>query len=506
MSGALLEMRDVHKRFPGVHALRGVSLDVRAGEVHAIVGENGAGKSTLMHILAGAQAPDDGAEIRLAGRTVVISDERAAQRLGIAIVFQERSLFDLLSIADNVFAARQPTGKTGHIDRRALVDRTRALLADLDVHADPRTPVGELSPAMQQMVEIAKALSLEPRVLILDEPTAALTETEKSALFRVIARLRDRGIGIIYISHRLEEIFAIADRVTVLRDGEYQGTVPVGQTSPADLIRRMVGRDIPLPAARSQANLASGVPPRFVVRGLSDRAGSRTRPALRDVSFEVRAGEILAFSGLAGAGRTELALCLFGARQRAAGEILIDGHKVAPRSPQQAIAAGIGYLSEDRKELGLFLDMSIADNIAAAGLASFGTWWLADARRDEVAVEYRDRLHVVSRDVGQPVRGLSGGNQQKVALAKWLLLAPKVLIVDEPTRGVDVGAKAEMHALLRKLADDGTAVVVISSDLPEVLALGDRVAVMREGRLVATLPRGEATEEAIMQLAAGATN
>jgi ABC-type sugar transport system ATPase subunit len=497
----LLSVRDVHKRFPGVHALRGVSLDVAAGEVHALVGENGAGKSTLMHVLAGVHRPDQG-QVLLDGQPVTIADEQAAQRLGIAIVYQERSLFPLLDVAENVYAGRQPVRRLGRIDRRALDAGARRVLAELDVDVDPRTLVGQLPPALQQMVEIAKALSLDPRVLILDEPTAALTETETRALFRAVQRLEARGIAVIYISHRLEEIFEIARRVTVLRDGSEQGTVAIADTDPADLVRRMVGRDV-APTAARVGSLEEGRPA-LEVRGLVDPPDGPARPLLKDVSLSVRRGEVLALAGLAGAGRTELALSIFGARPRGAGDILVDGRSVSPRSPAEAIAAGVGYLSEDRKELGLFLEMSLADNVAAAALPTFGRVWLDDGRVRDVAAEQRTRLRIASRDVDQPVRALSGGNQQKVALAKWLLVEPRVLIVDEPTRGVDVGAKAEVHALLLELAARGTAVVVISSDLPEVLALGDRVAVMREGRLVAVLGRGEATEETVMHYAARA--
>ncbi len=501
MTAALLQVKDIHKRFPGVHALKGVSLEISSGEVHALVGENGAGKSTLMHILAGVHQPEG--VIVFEGKTVAIPDEQAAQRMGIAIVYQERSLFGLLSVAENIFAARQPVGRLGMIDRRALVERARRVLAELDVTVDPRTPAGELSPALQQMVEIAKALSLDPRLLILDEPTAALTGAETTALFRVVRRLKERGIGVIYISHRLEEIFQIADRVTVLRDGTWQGTLGIAQTSPADLVRRMVGREI---TAAPRAVPPADAPVVLEVRGLADPPDGPFRPLLEDVSFTLRKAEVLAWAGLAGAGRTELALSLFGVRPRGAGEIVLDGRAICPRSPREAIEAGIGYLSEDRKDLGLFLEMSLAENVAAAALARFGAFWLDDRRLHTVAAEFREKLRIASRDVRQPVRSMSGGNQQKVALAKWLLVAPKVLIADEPTRGVDVGAKAEVHTLLFQLASQGTAVMVISSDLPEVLALGDRVAVMREGRLAGILDRKDATQERVMHHAARGGN
>jgi len=498
----LLAADNIQKSFPGVQVLGGVSFDVRAGEVHAFVGENGAGKSTLMNILAGVHQPDAGT-ISFNGRgAVMLADEHAAQQLGIAIVFQERSLFPTLSVAENIFAARQPAGRFGRIDRARMFAEARALLDRLGLGAvSPATPLSELSPAGQQMVEIAKALSLDAKLMIFDEPTAALTPAETSALFRVILGLRADGVGVIYISHRLEEIFCIADRVTVLRDGKLQGTLSVAATGTDDLVRRMVGREVALHQRRVD-RVADANPALLEVRGLSD-AGAlhHARPFLRDISFSVRAGEILVCAGLAGAGRTELALSLFGLRPRAAGEILIDGRPVRINSPADAIRAGLGYASEDRKELGLFLDRTIAENIAVAKLDQFGSWWLDDRRGERVAEEFRLKLRIVCRGPRQTVQTLSGGNQQKVALAKWLLADPRVLIVDEPTRGIDVGAKAEVHQLLFDLARQGKAVIVISSDFPEALALADRIIVMREGRVSGELDGPGATEERIMRLA-----
>jgi ribose transport system ATP-binding protein len=499
---SLLAVRNIHKSFPGVRVLKGVSFEVRAGEVHALVGENGAGKSTLMNILAGVHQPDAG-EISFDGQeSVVIADERTAQQLGIAIVFQERSLFSTLSVAENIFAARQAVGRFGRIDRAKMRSDARALLDRLGLGAiNPATPVGELSPAEQQMVEIAKALSLDAKLIIFDEPTAALTETETAALFRVIGGLRAGGVGIIYISHRLEEIFHIADRVTVLRDGELQGTLAVAETNTDDLVRRMVGREVALHQRRTDQADEAG-PALLEVRGLTDADELRhARPFLCDVSFSVRAGEVVVFAGLAGAGRTELALSIFGMRPRAAGEIFVAGERVEINSPADAIRAGLGYASEDRKELGLFLDRTIAENISVARLAEFGSWWLDDRRAATVAAEFSRKLRVACRGPRQAVGTLSGGNQQKVVLAKWLLADPRVLIVDEPTRGIDVGAKTEVHQLLFELAREGRAVVVISSDLPEVLAVADRIIVMREGRVSGELDGPSATEEQVMRLA-----
>jgi ABC-type sugar transport system ATPase subunit len=496
----LLSTHNIHKRFPGVHALRSVSFDLRSGEVHALVGENGAGKSTLMHILAGVHQPDDG-EIKIADQPVIIGDEQHAQRLGIGIVYQERSLFDLLTVAENIFAGRQPKRRWGGIDRATMRAETQNILNQLDLKIDPDTPLDQLNPAQQQMVEVAKALALNARVLIFDEPTAALTEAETNTLFRVIRQLRQQGKGIIYISHRLHEIFALADRVTVLRDGEGRGTLAVAETSPDDLVTRMVGRELSEEYHQSHVSKFSD---RVVlqVNSLSTkRTPDEPRTLLRDVSLQVHAGEIVGLAGLAGAGRTELGLAIFGANPIAAGEVKLDGTPVNIASPRAAIAAGIGYLPEDRKDAGLFLEMSIAENIAAARLEQFGAWWLNQANSETVAQDFVGKLHIAASTVRQPVVTLSGGNQQKVLLARWLLVNPKVLIVDEPTRGVDVGAKAEVHALLRQLAEQGTAVIVISSDLPEVLALADRIVVMREGRVRGELTRAEASEEAIMRLA-----
>ncbi len=505
----ILSVRGIQKRFPGVHALKGVQLDVRGGEVHALVGENGAGKSTLVHILAGVHRPDEGS-IDFAGRRIVaIASEREAQRLGIAIVYQERSLFGPLSVAENIFAGRQPAGAWGIIDRRRLHERTRMLLKMVGLAVEPDIPLTALSPAEQQMVEIAKVLSLDARLIIFDEPTAALTDAETRTLFRVIGLLREKGAGIIYISHRLEEIFRIADRVSVLKDGEWQGTFRVPETSPRDLVARMVGRDLSVFARRKAPMPASG-PPRLEVRGLCDppeAAGAGvSHVRLRGIDFSIGVGEVVALAGLNGSGRTEAALSIFGARPRGEGEIFIDGRRVDARSPAAAIAAGIGYLPEDRKDAGLFLDMSIERNIAAARLARSGGFWMDDAESRSVAEDFRLKLRIASRGVRQTASSLSGGNQQKVMLARWLLVDPKVLIVDEPTRGVDVGAKADVHALLYELAGRGTAVVVISSDLPEVLAVADRILVLREGRIAGEVSGSDATEEKVMRFASMAVD
>jgi len=505
-SEPILQMRGICKSFPGVRALEDVALEVQPAEVHALVGENGAGKSTLMHILSGVYQPDGGS-IDFNGQTgVIFADEQAAQRQGIAIVFQERSLFGSLSIAENIFTGRQPIGRLGGIDRKAMWKESRRLLAEVGLDVDPRLPVDQLPPHQQQLVEVAKALSLNAQLIIFDEPTAALTETETNHLFAVIKKLQARQAAIIYISHRLEEIFQIASRVTVLKDGRWQATLPVAKTSPQELVTRMVGREL---VAESFARSAppADLTPVLEVKNLSDAAGgSPDRVQLKNLSFSVCGGEIVGFAGLAGAGRSEAALAVFGARRGTEGTILVSGKVLQQGSAHRrrvadAIAAGIGYLPEDRKEAGLFLEKDIASNIAAAKLNQFGRFWTRDRQIAKVAKDYCQSLQIAARDVGQSVVSLSGGNQQKVLLAKWLLVDPKVLIVDEPTRGVDVGAKAEIHRLLFELSRQGTAVVVISSDLPEVLAVSDRILVMSEGRITGELSREEATEERIMHLA-----
>ena len=493
----LVVMHGIWKRFDDNPVLKGVNFELWAGEVHALVGENGAGKSTLMNILAGVHQPDSGSILLRGHAQATIPDEKSAQALGIAIVFQERSLFAQLSVAENIFAARQPVKRLGLIDRKRLHENARLLLRRTGLEADPQQTVEGLSPAHQQLVEIAKALSHNPAILIFDEPSSSLTERETDRLFDVIRQLKSEGVGIIYISHRLPEVFQIADRITVLKDGESQGTIPVAATSTDDLVRRMVGRSLEL---RHQDAVAAGNPILLEVRNLSDPPTAPKR-LLRNISFNARRGEIVGFAGLAGAGRTELALAIFGSRTLGAGEIFVAGKRVKIHSPREAIAAGLGYVPEDRKDGGLFLDMTVAENIASASLKRFGQLWLGDREQMDIARQFEHSLRIVCRTPKQVVQRLSGGNQQKVALAKWLLVNPAVLIVDEPTRGVDVGAKAEVHQMLYKLSRLGTAVVVISSDLPEILDVSDRIYVMRKGTISGELSRPEATEEAVMRLA-----
>ncbi len=500
-SSPILALRGICKHFPGVQALDSVDFEVKSGEVHALVGENGAGKSTLMHILSGVYQPDQG-DIDFDGKAgVTFADEQAAQHAGVSIVFQERSLFDQLSVAENIFAGRQPVGRFGFVDHLAMWEQTTQLLKRVGLSVDPRLPVDRLSPHEQQLVEVAKALSLDARLILFDEPTAALTETETVNLFKLIKQLQEQKAAIIYISHRLDEIFQIADRVTVLKDGRWQATLAVSNTSPQELIAQMVGREL------QQADFVHSEPqvtkaPVLKVSGLSDASDNAVNGVrLQDINFSVHRGEVLVLAGLAGAGRSETAMALFGARPKVKGAVALNGKSISLSSISETISAGIGYMPEDRKEAGLFLEKSIADNIAAASLKQFGRFWTQDRQITKVADGYRRDLNIASYDSEQPVINLSGGNQQKVLLAKWLLVAPQVLIVDEPTRGVDVGAKAEIHRLLHELAGQGTAVIVISSDLPEVLSVANRILVMAGGRIAGELSAAAATEEQILHLA-----
>lgn len=497
-STPLLAMRGIQKRFGGVWALRGVDLTVRAGEVLALVGENGAGKSTLMEILCGNVRADAG-DIIYAGQPVHFAGAREAAFAGISIVHQELSLVPHLTVGENVFCAREPVIPVlGFVNRRQLYRQAAEILKRFDLDIAPNVRVGDLPVALQQMVEIAKALSLDCRVLVLDEPTSALTDRETDYLFDIVRRLRDQGVAVIYISHKLQEVFALADRVMVLRDGEHVGTRSLEEVDPDALVRMMVGRE-----------LGSGYPARDGVRGRPVlRVEGLTRaPRFRDVSFEVHAGEILGLAGLVGAGRTDVARAIFGADPLDRGTVFLEGRRVTVHDPGVAIGLGIGYVPEDRKELGLFLGLSVQRNICAASLGENSVAGFMSPRRERrMAHRFVQRLRIRTPSLQEATYNLSGGNQQKVMLAKWLSIKPKVLIVDEPTRGVDVGAKAEVHTILRELARRGVAVLMISSELPEILGASDRILVMYEGRVTGGLDAAEATEERIMFLAAGRTD
>nr|WP_262918813.1 sugar ABC transporter ATP-binding protein [Tunicatimonas sp. TK19036] len=470
-----------------------VSLSVQAGEVHALCGENGAGKSTLMNILSGNLQPNEGT-ITWKGQEVQISNPIEAQRLGIAIVYQERSLVETLSVAENIFIRNKPRNRLGLIDFPQLYRKTQDLLDRLGLSAiRPRSLVSSLSIANQQMVEIAKALAQEPELLILDEPTASITEVEADILFAIIRRLKQQEVAVIYISHRMAEIFEIADRVSVLKDGRYQGTFPISEVTVDTLIRTMVGRDLQVQDAESHTTSE-------VVLEVQQLQGER----FQDVSFQLKKGEILALAGLVGAGRTEVARAILGADPLLGGTILLEGKHVKISHPKEAIQQGIGYLPESRKTQGLFLDMSVADNVVAANLPTVADkGFLQPKQIRKKTEEYIRQLRIVTPGSQQKVLNLSGGNQQKVVLAKWLMRQPKVFIVDEPTHGVDVGAKSEIYAILNELTRQGVSILLISSELPEVLLLSDRILVMWNGKVTAELSRKQATEEEIMHYASG---
>ena len=491
---ALVVMKDIEKSFPGVRALHNAQLELRSGEVHALMGENGAGKSTMMKILAGIYRRDGG-EILLDGKPVEINSPRQAQDLGIGIIHQELNLMPHLTAAQNMFIGREPRKAAGLLLDEAKLNADAAeIFASMHLKLDPRTLVGGLTIARQQMVEIAKALSYRSRVLIMDEPTAALNDAEINELFAIIARLKAEGVGIVYISHKMDELKRIADRVTVMRDGEYIGTVPAETTPVEKIISMMVGRALTEDRPHVPDHANSEVV--LAVNNLNRGA------IIRDVSFSVRKGEILGFAGLMGAGRTEVARAIFGADRRDSGDIYMHGKKVDIRIPQDAVRAGIGYLSEDRKHFGLATGMDVRNNVVLASLARFtgSGGLLREAAMHDAAARYIDQLAIKTPSDRQEVRLLSGGNQQKIVIAKWLLRDCEVLIFDEPTRGIDVGAKNEIYKLLNALAKQGRAIIVISSELPEVLRLSHRIAVMCEGRLTGILPGG-ASQEEIMHLA-----
>jgi ABC-type sugar transport system ATPase subunit len=492
MVAQLLKIQNISKSFPGVRALDSVSFDVKPGEVHALVGENGAGKSTLINIIAGNYQPDEG-EILLFGQLTRIKNYAMALRAGISVVYQERSLVPNLSIAENIFADRQPRNRLHFIDKKELHRRTRILCQSIHLNSPPGTIVGQLSPHEQQMVEIAKALSNESRLLILDEPTAAITEQETRVLFEVIEKLRENGMGVIFISHHLEEVFKIADRVTVLKDGQYIDTRSVAELEIEDIIRLMVGRDLTEEFYNStfKDNKA------LAVEGLSSSK-------FKDISFFLKQSEILGFYGLSGSGRTEVARALIGRDSFEKGCVSIDGREVKIGNTEAAIKAGIGYLPEDRGAQGLFLEMFVTDNIVAANLKRVSKGGIIkDILIRNESQKYCELLKIACPNLYAPTSQLSGGNQQKVVFSKWLMLNPKILIVDEPTRGVDVGAKFEIYKIIRDQAAKGMSIIVISSDLPEMLKISDRIIVMHNGRISGELNRTAATEEKIMQFASG---
>ncbi|HET6440509.1 MAG TPA: sugar ABC transporter ATP-binding protein [Anaeromyxobacter sp.] len=494
MAEPLVEMEGIEKSFPGVHALSQARFQLLPGEVHALVGENGAGKSTLMKILAGVYHKDAG-RILYKGREVIVPSPRAAQLLGISMIHQELNLMPHLTVAHNIFIGREPRRQPSFVlDEREINARAMKLLDLLNLDLDPRLRVADLTVAKQQMVEIAKALSYNAEVLIMDEPTAALTDTEIADLFRVIRQLKEKGVGVVHISHRLEELKLISDRITVMRDGRYVDTVPTAAAPIERIISMMVGRTI--------YESAPEVPEHPSEEVVLEARGLRRGRAIQDVSFQLHRGEILGFAGLVGAGRTEVARAIFGADPLEGGEVLVEGKKVEIRTPADAVRHGIAYLSEDRKRYGLALAMDVETNMVLASLRRFLGWlgWVRNAETRQNAERYVSTLRIRTPSVKQLARNLSGGNQQKVVVGKWLTADTQVLIFDEPTRGIDVGAKSEIYKLLNDLARQGKSIIMISSELPELLRMSHRIVVMCEGRVTGELSAGP-TQEQVMTFA-----
>lgn len=493
MGDLILSMKGITKSFSGVAALKNAALDLKAGEVVALMGENGAGKSTLMKILTGIYSKDSG-EIKYMGQEVCFKGPAESEEAGISIVHQELNMMNDLTVAQNLFIGREEMNGF-LIDDKKMNEKARELFKVLKIDINPAEKIGNLTVGKQQMVEIAKAISSKAKVIIFDEPTAALTDSEIEELFKVIRDLKKQGTGMVYISHRMDEINVISDRVIVMRDGEYVGTLITKECSKDDIIKLMVGRAI-FGEPKTASNVAKDAP--VVLKCENLNRGK----AVKDVSFELRKGEILGFSGLMGAGRTEVARLIFGADKKDSGKIFINGKEVTINTPEDAVAHGIGYLSEDRKRYGLIVDKSVEENTVISSLNDFVKGIFIDkAKSKEVSKKYVESLKTKTPSVSQLVKKLSGGNQQKVVIAKWLVRNSDILIFDEPTRGIDVGAKSEIYSLMEKLAKEGKSIIMISSELPEVLRMSDRVIVMCEGRITGILDIAEANQEVIMQSA-----
>ena len=489
---SVLELRDVSKSFGPVQALRSASLRVQAGSIHALVGENGAGKSTLVKIVAGVHRRDAGV-FELDGEPVDFGSTAESKAAGIAVIYQEPTLFPDLSVTENIFMGRQPMRRGARIDRATMITESRALFARLGVEIDPRRPALGLSIADQQIIEIAKAISLDARLLIMDEPTAALSGNEVARLFAVARSLRDEGRALVFISHRFDEVFALCDTVSVLRDGAYIATVPTAETTESQIVSQMVGREVADLFPKTEAEIGDVV---LDVHGLT------TAGEFHDVSFQVRAGEIVGLAGLVGAGRSEIARAVFGIDAYDEGAVTVNGAAVPPHSPRAAIRSGIAFVPEDRRQQGLVVDSSVGRNIASVIRSGLTRGGLLTTSREHAAVQpWASRLEVKTSALDMPATTMSGGNQQKVVIAKWLATEPTLLIIDEPTRGIDVGTKAEVHRLLSELAGKGLAILMISSELPEVLGMADRVLVVCEGRITADIARADATPENVMAAA-----
>ncbi|RDC74016.1 sugar ABC transporter ATP-binding protein [Rhodovulum sp. 12E13] len=494
MTKPALRLENIVKTFPGVRALDGVSFEVLPGEVHALMGENGAGKSTLMKVLGGIHQPNEG-RILVGEEPVVMTNPLEAKAKGIVFIHQELSLAEELTVAENIYLGELPRKSFGRVDWAKLHAQTNEILKKLKVGFDARTTVGSLSIANQQMVEIARALTVDAKAVIFDEPTASLTDAEKVVLFEVIEDLRNDGVGIIYISHRMEEIFKITDRISVLRDGQYRGTLVTAETTEDEVTQLMIGRSLDLSRNHEHAELGDVA---LEVRGLS------CGDLYRDISFEIRRGEVVGFYGLVGAGRTEIAETLFGLRAPSAGQILLDGQEVHLHSPADAIERGISLVPEDRKGQGLVLGMNCRDNMTLPQVGDLTAGpFVSDGAEVAIFDQYRDKLDIRTPGWRQLVGNLSGGNQQKIVIGKWLSMHPTLLIVDEPTRGIDVGSKSEIHKLIRQLASQGYAVMVISSEMPEVLHVSDRIVAMYHGELIRTFTSDEVTEDSLIQAISG---
>ncbi len=490
----LLEVDNVRKEFPGVVALDNVNLRIRRGTVHALMGENGAGKSTLMKIIAGVYQPDTG-EIRLKGNQVRIESPLHALEAGIAMIHQELNLMPFMTVAENIWIRREPVNAFGLINHRELNRRTADLFKRLSIDIDPQSEVRDHSVATRQMIEIAKAVSYESDILIMDEPTSALTDREVAHLFRIIADLKAQGKGIIYITHKMDELFTIADDVSIFRDGRYIATHPAKELTRDQVIQMMVGREI------TQMFPKEEVPIGEVVLSVKDLG---LEGVFRDVSFDLRKGEILGIAGLVGSGRTNVAETIFGVTPATSGEIRLDGQPITIGSPREGMKAGMALLTEDRKDTGCFLSLSVLENMQMAVLTDryVRAGFVDQGAVDAECLKMKDAMRVKTPDLDERIENLSGGNQQKVLIGRWLMTGPKILILDEPTRGIDVGAKAEIHRLISRLAGQGVAVIMISSEMPEVLGMSDRILVMHEGRMTGILDRAEADQVSIMQLAA----
>ena len=488
----LLKMKNIHKSFPGVHALKSVDFELRAGEVHAILGENGAGKSTLIKVLGGIYTPDEG-EIYIEGKKVEIKDVVTAQKCGIAIIHQELVLVPYMTVGENIFLGREPM-KGKFVDRKKLHEEAQKLLDAYGMDIDARTMVGKLTIAKQQMVEIIKAISCQSKILVMDEPTSSISDKEVSFLFNTMRTLTAKGVGIIYISHKMSELDEICDRVTVMRDGSYIATEVVKETTKDRLISMMVGRDLKNYYTRDYANQGEVI---LKCENISDNH------MVKGASFELRKGEILGFAGLVGAGRSELMKCIFGLTKNYTGDIYLDGKKVNIKSPTEAMRHGIALVPEDRKHEGLYLIQSIKFNTTIEVLKEFIKFIHVNKNKEEeITQRYIDMMATKTPSTKQLVGKLSGGNQQKIMIGRWLATSPKILILDEPTRGVDVGAKSEIYAIINKLAKEGMSIILISSELPEIINMSDRVYVMRDGKVMGCLGHEEVTQEKIMKLAA----